>query len=805
MQIKRDSLLLRIIFYNDIAIIFTSLALALVFSLMVFSSMEQRLADTAREKVFLLYKAYVTEAKDSRETFRMVTNSVFQLAGTGIVENNRLYYDQIAKNISHELMKHSYERYSNSRVTLVNGEGTLLGRNSSERSYQILERSFIQEWQNSKYDRKDMFFYKKDNRLFFRFITTFYESDFQNNVFVILDLPMSSYSIENLREFIGMNEEDKILVSVSGHYYYGDLDYETGGELLDSFQITRFAPEGFEYFFNQKEINKHAYYMAFYKIRDLDSKYIASLGVAISKEKFLTTKYMVSALMIFIVSILIVISTTVCTKLFAKLLEPLTAILDAVYDIGRGNYKINLEEDAVYEIRNLSNAMEKLAKNISLKENQLKLHNDSLEKNLNRIDAIQKILMGVNLEQDFQLGMKGFLSALTSEAGLGYSRAIYLEYDREKNILQAKDFACNSSLVAECLEDKEKLKVFSFQLQEIDRILPLLKVPCDSQNYLGKSLNENRILYENDKAYRFPFGNDLFHSLGISHFIILPLYRSENMKSCILLDYYIREREITQEEIELLTLLLLNVNIQLKNKEVEDRKLHFERTSTMEKMSVHFMKGREKLFSRIESLVDKVEKNGYNKKITLEEITRLKRDFYKIKFDHSILEEYSNFSKKHFEMISVEEFMKELAKYVQEYMDKYEINFSQFISCNGYFYADKSKLFKAFIELLKNSSEAILTRNRLDKKINIVAIEDKKSNQILINIMDNGIGMYPEEVKEINKAFESYQETTAMGLGLSIVSMVIHEHKGSIAVTSKLDEGTDVKIILNIYKGEQHE
>lgn len=222
-------------------------------------------------------------------------------------------------------------------------------------------------------------------------------------------------------------------------------------------------------------------------------------------------------------------------------------------------------------------------------------------------------------------------------------------------------------------------------------------------------------------------------------------------------------------------------------------------------MSVHFMKRREKLFSRIESLVDKVEKNGYNKKITLEEIERLKRDFHKIKFDHTILEEYSNFSKKHFEMISVEEFMKELSNYVEPYMNKYEINFSQFISCSGYFYADKSKLFKALIELLKNSSEAILTRNRLDKKINIVAIEDKKSNQILINIMDNGIGMYPEQVKEINKALESYQETTAMGLGLAIVSMVIHEHKGSISLTSKLDEGTDVKIILNIYKGEQYE
>lgn len=67
--------------------------------------------------------------------------------------------------------------------------------------------------------------------------------------------------------------------------------------------------------------------------------------------------------------------------------------------------------------------------------------------------------------------------------------------------------------------------------------------------------------------------------------------------------------------------------------------------------------------------------------------------------------------------------------------------------------------------------------------------------------MDNGIGMYPEQVKEINKALESYRETTAMGLGLAIVSMVVHEHKGSISLTSKLDEGTDVKIILNIYKG----
>lgn len=514
---------------------------------------------------------------------------------------------------------------------------------------------------------------------------------------------------------------------------------------------------------------------------------------------------MLSALIIFVVLLLIVISTTVCTKLFARLLNPLTAVLDAVYDIGRGNYKLNLEEDAVYEIRNLSSAMEKLAKNISTKEKQLRLHNVSLEKNLSRIDAIQKILMGVNLERNFQNGIQGILAALTSEAGLAYSRAIYFEYNREKNVMQAKQYAINQSLVAECMEDQEKLKIFSFQLQELERILPLLKVACKTENYIGKSINENRILYENAKAHHFPFGNDLFYSLGLNHFIIIPLCSSENGKSCILVDYYIREVKITQEEIELLTLLLLNLNIQLKNKEAEEKKLYTERTSTMEKVSHHFLKEKNDFIHRIEGAIDKMEKNDYNKQTVLDEVKKIKRSFQKMKFDYLTLERYATFSSSHFELIFVEQWMEDLSKYVSRYMKKYEINFSQFISCNGYIYGDREKLMKAMIELLKNSAEAILVRNRLDKKINLVVVEDKKSNQMIINVMDNGIGMYPEEVEALNVGYGSHEKNHIIGLGLSIVSMIIHEHGGDLYFSSTLDEGTDVKIILNIYKGEQHE
>lgn len=801
MRVKRDSLLLRIIFYNNIAIIFTSIALALVFSLIVFSSMEQRIADTAREKVLLLYRAYIAEIKDSRSLFQRVSKSVFQVVG--YAELDRSYSNQIAENIRYELMKHSYVTYAHSRVTLMNESGLVLGSSSSEGSYQFLGDNVIQEWKkNSK--QRNAYSYIQNGKLYFRFINSYINRQ-KKTIFVILELPVSAYPLEELREFTGVEENDRVLISVEGKYRYGDLDYEKGGTILDDFQRNRFSLDKFEYFFMEKEIEGKSYYMAFYKVRDLESKYIASFGVAISKEKFLTAKYMLSALIIFIVLLLTVISTTICTKLFARLLNPLTAVLDAVYDIGRGNYKLNLEEDAVFEIRNLSNAMEKLARNISTKESQLRFHNISLEKNLTRIDAIQKILMGVNLERNFQNGIQGILAAFTSEAGLGYSRAIYLEYNREKNVMQAKHSAINQSLVAECMEEKEKLKTFSFQLEELERILPLLKTACDSGNYIGRSINENRILYENDKAYRFPFGNDLFHSLGLSHFIILPLCCSENVKSCILLDYYIREREITQAEIELLTLLLLNLNVQLKNKEAEEKKLYLERTSTMEKVSGHFLKDREKLLRRVEGVIDKVEKDGYNKKIVLDEMEKLKKEFQKMKFAHSSLEKYSNFSKNNFEVISMEEFMATLSRYVAKHMKKYEINFSQFVSCSASVYGDVDKLMRAFLELLKNSSDAILARSRLNKKINVVVVEDKKSNQIIINVMDNGIGMYPEEVDALNMAYGKNQKKSVMGLGLSIVSMVIHEHDGDVYFSSKLDEGTDVKIILNIYKEEQHE
>lgn len=55
--------------------------------------------------------------------------------------------------------------------------------------------------------------------------------------------------------------------------------------------------------------------------------------------------------------------------------------------------------------------------------------------------------------------------------------------------------------------------------------------------------------------------------------------------------------------------------------------------------------------------------------------------------------------------------------------------------------------------------------------------------------MDNGIGIVSGAGKvKSNSGIESYQENHGNGSGLYIVSMVIHEHKGSISLTSNMKE-----------------
>lgn len=109
--------------------------------------------------------------------------------------------------------------------------------------------------------------------------------------------------------------------------------------------------------------------------------------------------------------------------------------------------------------------------------------------------------------------------------------------------------------------------------------------------------------------------------------------------------------------------------------------------------------------------------------------------------------------------------------------------------------ADKDKLSQIFINIISNAIKYLGEDGKI--KIKIEEIE----KWVTISIIDNGIGISGEDLPHIFDRFyrsdkSRHRETGGSGIGLTIAKALIDAHAGSIAVTSKLDEGTEFIIKL---------
>ena len=140
----------------------------------------------------------------------------------------------------------------------------------------------------------------------------------------------------------------------------------------------------------------------------------------------------------------------------------------------------------------------------------------------------------------------------------------------------------------------------------------------------------------------------------------------------------------------------------------------------------------------------------------------------------------------------------------EKILKKYGINTSLFIDFSGNMYGDKKKIYQMFIQILRNSINAILTRNKLDKKINIVVVGDK-NHRIILEIIDNGVGMTQEEVKAVMRPYSDAKGDSIMGTGLITIYKIVKEHNGFMTISSELDVGTKIRIIFNEYREETNQ
>ena len=803
MFIKKDSLLLRIISYNGIAIVIVASIMATLFGIMIFNELNMRLLDKSRERTLLVNKAYLYYIDKSREHLYDASTDAVNLVL--VDSNDKLIQNRLASAVRNQLSTESYGLYGKSFIQIVSPNRIILGESGDRDIKYDLYKN------NNIIPSKDFLEYGKSEyvstkeALYVRIVQPYrlYKSTERN--YIVLTFPLINYSLSEIKEYAYLTNEDKVFILSKDGYLYGELSLDKVEDFFENFKFNKVGRElsDNKYYFSEKKIGDNYYYLGMLALKnDINSDdYIGDIGVAISKNDFVAIKYMLATIILVVGILAVIISTTLCARIFAKLLKPLNVLADKTEKIGVNNEEdergIDFQEENIFEIRSISNSLKFMAERIEENERLLKQNNNKLNTNLNRLVAVERLLMGIDLVGSLPEGVNEVLRALTSEVGLGYSRAIYLEYDEEKDELSVKNYAINPNILANTEKYTEGINGFTFQISNIGEMIPLLNIKYEPGGIFWESMESGKIIYHNDKGFKYTYGNKLFKTLGLKNFMILPIADEDIKIGCILVDYFGKDNLISEEEVEVNNLLLMNLVIRIKNAMTEESKLMKERYLTMSKVSNKFIKNNKKLISYIETFIENLTNNRYNNK----DIDKLKRYLRDEKKKNIVIKDSLDNNKNNFEVFNFEKLIEKIVKNSQKILKKYGINTSLFIDFSGNMYGDKKKIYQMFIQILRNSINAILTRNKLDKKINIVVVGDK-NHRIILEIIDNGVGMTQEEVKAVMRPYSDARGDSIMGTGLITIYKIVKEHNGLMAISSELDVGTKIRIIFNEYREE---
>ena len=802
MFIKKDSLLLRIISYNGIAIIIVASIMATLFGIMIFNELNMRLLDKSRERTLLVNKAYLYYIDKSREHLYDASNDAVNLIL--VDSNDKLIQNRLASAVKNQLGIESYSLYGKSFIQILSPQRIVLGESGDrDIKYDLYKNSNIIPSKEFLDTQKFEYVSTKD-ALYIRLVQPYrlYNSTERN--YIILTFPITNYSLTEIKDYAYLSAEDKIFILSKDGFAFGEISLEKSDDFFKNFKFNKVGRElsDNKYYFSEKKIDNDYYYLGMLALQNNKSDdYIGDIGVAISKNEFVVVKYMLATIILVVCLLAVVLSTALCARIFAKLLAPLNALAGKTEKIGIDSKKdkdeIDFGEENIFEIRSISNSIKFMAERIEENENLLIQKNNKLNTNLNRLIAVEKLLTSISLRDNFSEGLDEVLRTLTSEEGLGYSRALYLGYDEDKEELSVTKYAINPHIEMNMEKYTEGINGFKFQVNSIKELMPLLNVEYEPGGMFWESMENSKIIYHNDKGFKYTYGNKLFRTLGFNNFMILPIADKDIKIGCILVDYFGKNNLISEEEVEVNSLLLMNLLTRIKNIILGESKLMKERYLTMSKVSDKFIKDNKRLIYNVESFIEKLENNRYNSK----DIEKIKRYLKDEKKKNIVIKDSLDNSKSHFKVFNFEKLIEKIVNNSEKILRKYGINISLFIDFSGNMYGDKKRIYQMFIQILRNSINAILTRNKLDKKINIVVVGDK-NNRIILEIIDNGVGMTPEEVKAVMKPYSEVTGNSIMGTGLITIYKIVKEHNGFMSISSELDVGTKIRIIFNEYREE---
>jgi two-component system, sporulation sensor kinase A len=103
---------------------------------------------------------------------------------------------------------------------------------------------------------------------------------------------------------------------------------------------------------------------------------------------------------------------------------------------------------------------------------------------------------------------------------------------------------------------------------------------------------------------------------------------------------------------------------------------------------------------------------------------------------------------------------------------------------------EENQLKQVFINILKNSIEAMPNGGMIDVKVKV-----KEKDKVSICFIDQGSGIPKDRIPTLGEPFYTTKEK-GTGLGLMTSYRIIETHEGELKISSKMNEGTTVEVIL---------
>ena len=79
--------------------------------------------------------------------------------------------------------------------------------------------------------------------------------------------------------------------------------------------------------------------------------------------------------------------------------------------------------------------------------------------------------------------------------------------------------------------------------------------------------------------------------------------------------------------------------------------------------------------------------------------------------------------------------------------------------------------------------------------IEIEVLEDTAKHELVIGIYDNGRGMTPEQVQNVQDPFFTTRTTRKVGMGIPLFKLAAEQTGGSLEITSEVGVGTKVRTV----------